>query len=324
MIGVMALNVPDTAFEARLRGALQSQVEFIELITDDLVSAGGKRIRPLISYLAAQVLGATPNLPSWTHVLDLAVCVELLHSASLLHDDLIDDAETRRGHQAAFKRFGNVVSVMSGDFMLARLLILLSGMPQGSLLTREFGQTASIICEGEVLQFQTAAYQDYALAHYLKIIYGKTAVLTELAASTPALMLGGNTEQHAALQTFGREFGMAFQMQDDLLDLTSDSATLGKPSGSDLREGKATMPVLLLLEGPNASEVRAIVQRSAEQEGDLARILELAQQEGVIERTREDIRSRAAKAVAALQIFSPSAAREALEQLAQREIARAQ
>ncbi|WP_309573164.1 polyprenyl synthetase family protein, partial [Deinococcus sp.] len=158
-----AVSVPDAAFEARLRDVLRSKVEFIELIGEDLVAAGGKRTRPLIAYLSAQLLGAAPDGTDWAHVVDLGVCVELLHSASLLHDDLIDDADTRRGHQAAFRRFGNVVSVMSGDFMLSRLLMLLGGMPGGPALTRAFGETASVICEGEVLQFQVAAYQEYTL-----------------------------------------------------------------------------------------------------------------------------------------------------------------
>lgn len=157
MTGLLTLGLPDAAFEARLREVLRSRVEFIELIGDDLVAAGGKRVRPMIALLAAQVLGASPARADWAAVRDLGVCVELLHSASLLHDDLIDDADTRRGQQAAFRRFGNVVSVMSGDFMLARLLGLLAGMPGGAALTRMFGETASVICEGEVLQFQVAA-----------------------------------------------------------------------------------------------------------------------------------------------------------------------
>ena len=182
MTGLLTLGLPDAAFEARLREVLRSRVEFIELIGDDLVAAGGKRVRPMIALLAAQVLGASPARADWAAVRDLGVCVELLHSASLLHDDLIDDADTRRGQQAAFRRFGNVVSVMSGDFMLARLLGLLAGMPGGAALTRMFGETASVICEGEVLQFQVAAYQEYALEHYLNVIHGKTAALTQLAA----------------------------------------------------------------------------------------------------------------------------------------------
>ncbi|WP_045234084.1 polyprenyl synthetase family protein, partial [Deinococcus pimensis] len=156
-------------FEKRLRAVLSSRVEFIGLIGDDLVTAGGKRFRPAVTLLASRALGLSDPRD-----VDLAVCVELLHSASLLHDDLIDDAETRRGKEAAYRRYGNAVSVLSGDFMLARMLGLLAGMPAS--LTREFSETAARICEGEVLQFQVAAYGDWSLENYLDVITGKTAV----------------------------------------------------------------------------------------------------------------------------------------------------
>jgi len=322
MTGVAGLTLPGAAFEARLREVLRSRVEFIELIGEDLVAAGGKRARPAVTFLAAQALGARPEQPGWAGITDLAVCVELLHSASLLHDDLIDDADTRRGQQAAFRRFGNVVSVMSGDFMLSRLLTLLAGMPQGAALTRVFGEAASLICEGEVLQFQVAAYAEYGLDTYLQVIHGKTAALVELAASSPALLLGAPQAQREALMQFGREYGLAFQMQDDLLDLTGDDQTLGKPVGGDLREGKATLPLLHLLGGPHAREVREVLERRAGQPGDVERVRELALSTGAAERTREEIRRRARLAVEALEALPPSEAREALTRLAAREISR--
>ncbi|WP_034407849.1 polyprenyl synthetase family protein [Deinococcus murrayi] len=319
MTGVAALTLPGAAFEARLREVLRSRVAFIELIGDDLVAAGGKRTRPAVTLLAAQALGALPERAEWAHVTDLAVCVELLHSASLLHDDLIDDAETRRGQTAAFRRFGNVVSVMSGDFMLSRLLTLLAGLPGGPDLTRAFGEAASRICEGEVLQFQVAAYGEYSLEAYLEVIGGKTAALLALAASAPALLLDAPPAHREALATFGWEYGLAFQMRDDLLDLTADEATLGKPVGGDLREGKATLPVLELLAGPHAAEVRDVLERRASRPGDAARVRALAEQTGAAERTRAEIGRRARLAAAALEALPPSAAREALTDLAWRE-----
>lgn len=322
MTGVAALTLPGAAFETRLREVLRSRVAFIELIGDDLVAAGGKRARPGVTFLAAQALGADAGGPGWSAVTDLAVCVELLHSASLLHDDLIDDADTRRGQQAAFRRFGNVVSVMSGDFMLSRLLTLLAGMPHGPALTRAFGETATRICEGEVLQFQVAAYAEYGLDTYLDVIHGKTAALVELAASAPALLLGAPAGQRAALATFGREYGLAFQMQDDLLDLVGDEATLGKPVGGDLREGKATLPVLELLAGPHAPEVRRVLERRAAEPGDVARVRDLALREGAAERTRQEIRRHTGLAAQALATLPPSGARDALAELALHETRR--
>ncbi|BDP41055.1 octaprenyl-diphosphate synthase [Deinococcus aetherius] len=323
MTGVASLILPGAAFEARLREVLRSRVEFIELIGEDLVMAGGKRARPTVTYLAAQALGADAAHPHWPGVTDLAACVELLHSASLLHDDLIDDADTRRGQQAAFRRFGNVVSVMSGDFMLSRLLMLLAGLPGSAPLVRAFGETASLVCEGEVLQFQVAAYADYSLGNYLDVIHGKTAALVELAASSPALLLGAPGEEHAALATFGREYGLAFQMRDDLLDLAGDEDTLGKPVGGDLREGKATLPVLLLLDSPQQKEVRDVLARRAAAEGDVARVRDLALATGAVDATREEIGRRVALAVDALGALPPSEARDALATLARHEIDRA-
>ena len=311
-----ASPVPLAEFEARLREVLRSRVEFIEVIGEDLVAAGGKRVRPAITYLASRVLGGGEAHPSDT---DLAVCIELLHSASLLHDDLIDDSDTRRGRETAFRKFGNVVSVMSGDFMLSRLLVLLSGMPQS--LTRAFGLAASAVCEGEVLQFQVAAYGDYSFENYLQVIYGKTAAVFELAARAPALLRGAGEEVTGALATYGREYGLAFQMQDDLLDLMGDEATIGKPVGGDLREGKATLPVLYLLEGKNEAEVREILERRAEQGADVARVRELVAGD-VYHRAREEIVRRADLASAALQTLPPSPERERLEAYAAHEAQR--
>lgn len=303
-------TAPFGAFEARIREVLRSKVEFIELIGEDLVAAGGKRLRPSVTFLAARTLGSEDP-----REVDLAVAVELLHSASLLHDDLIDDADRRRGQEAAYRRYGNIVSVMSGDFMLSKLLLLLADMPPS--LTREFGETAALICEGEVLQFQAAAYGEYTLDNYLSIITGKTAALLRTAARAPALLLGAPEERRGALSTFGLEFGLAFQMQDDLLDLAADAGTLGKPVGGDLREGKATLPVLHLLSGPHADEVRDVLERRAVRAGDVERVRDLAQKSGAFEATRAEIRRRAELAVHALRALPPSPARSALEELAE-------
>lgn len=319
---LQGLAVPDTAFEEQMHQTLHSDVEFIALIGEDLVSAGGKRVRPLVTLLAAQALGAGPDSASWRDLLRLSVCVELLHSASLLHDDLIDDSDKRRGKETAFRRFGNVVSVMSGDFMLARLLGVLSELPQAAHLTRAFGQAASVICEGEVLQFQVASYADYSFENYFRVIHGKTAALLELAALAPAVLLGAGEAEREALHTFGREYGMAFQMQDDLLDLLGEESQIGKPVGGDLREGKATYPTLLLLGGPHDAEVREILERRASQPGDVERVIALARTAGADEQTRLEIRRRAQAAAEALTALPDSPARAALSALAEREIGR--
>jgi octaprenyl-diphosphate synthase len=304
-----------TTFESRLRAELRSDVAFIEAIGDDLVRAGGKRLRPTLAFLAADLVDADPEV-----AMGVALAVELLHAASLLHDDLIDDAETRRGAVAAFRRYGNVVSVMSGDFMLARVLGLLAGSGS-SEFTRLMSQTAALICEGEVLQFQAATLEAYDMDVYLRVIEGKTAALLATALEAPALIAGVPDAERAALRRFGFSYGRAFQMQDDRLDLLGDPDRLGKPVGGDLREGKATLPVLALL-AAGVEEPRAILRRHAREDGDVERVIELVREHGIDRQAVAAIQAQAQDAIAALDAFAPSPSRDALIGLAQREIDR--
>lgn len=303
-------------FEEQLPRELRSSVAFIEAIGDDLVSAGGKRLRPSLAFLCGKLLGAGSE-----QALQVALAVELLHSASLLHDDLIDDADTRRGSEAAFRRYGNVVSVMSGDFMLARVLGLLA-RSGSARLTELMAHTAAAICEGEVLQFQVASLQDYSFDNYRRVIEGKTATLIATACQGVGVVAGASEEQLVALGVYGMAYGRAFQMQDDYLDLLGEESTLGKPVGGDLREGKATYPVLLLLIEDENDEAHAILARRASRQDDVARMAQLVLEHSADRRTRAVITSEAEAALAALEAFPPSPARAALERLAQAEIER--
>lgn len=302
-------------FETELRRTLRSEVAFIEAIGEDLVRAGGKRLRPSLAFLAGDLVAAEPEA-----TMRVALAVELLHAASLLHDDLIDDAETRRGAVAAFRRYGNVVSVMSGDFMLAQVLALLASSGDAEF-TRLMAHTAARICEGEVLQFQAATLEMYELDLYRQVNDGKTAILLATALEAPALLAGAPAAQREALRNFGLAYGRAFQMRDDMLDLLGTEVELGKPVGGDVREGKATLPTLLLLED-GVEEVRSILQRHAREPGDVARVVALAREHGADRKSREAIAAEAEQAMAALAVFPPSSAREALLALAQREVDR--
>jgi octaprenyl-diphosphate synthase len=304
-----------TRFETALSEVVRSDVAFIEAIGDDLVAAGGKRLRPVLAFLTAEMVDADEVAAR-----RVALAVELLHSASLLHDDLIDDADTRRGAEAAFRRYGNVVSVMSGDFLLARVLGLLAdvGDPE---FTRRMSQTAARICEGEVLQFQMATLETWSLDEYRRVIEGKTATLLATASVGPALLAEASPTAVDALDTFGMAYGRAFQMQDDRLDLLGDAATLGKPVGGDLREGKATHPVLVLLE-QGVEEAAAILRRHAKRDGDIERMRHLVVEHGGDDATREAIRDEVATAVGALDAFPDGPARRELALLAERELAR--
>lgn len=302
-----ALEASLRRFEEALSQLVQSEVLFIRLIHQDLVTAGGKRLRPRLVFLASGALGGAP------FELELALAVELLHSATLLHDDLIDEAETRRGREAAYRRYGNAVSVLSGDFLLSRLLHVIA--KTGSLrLVEMFAETAKTLSEGEVLQFQVAALEDYSLENYERIITAKTAALMALAAEGPAVLKGVDGVQREALRRFGLLYGQAFQMRDDYLDLMGSPEALGKPVGGDVREGKATLIPLLLME--RFPEVREILRRRGREEGDLERLKALARASGVAEEVEARIRERALLAVEALRPLPDSPYKAALQELA--------
>ena len=303
-------------FEVRLARELESSVDFIEAIGEDLLRAGGKRLRPALAFLAGRVLRADPEAS-----MRVALAVELLHSASLLHDDLIDDADTRRGNEAAFKRYGNVVSVMSGDYMLARVLGLLAELDCRDF-TRLMSDTAARICEAEVLQFQVATLETYSFENYSRVIEGKTAVLLAAALEGVAILARARDEERAALRRYGMAYGRAFQMQDDYLDLFGAPGALGKPVGGDLREGKATYPVLLLLDA-GVKEVRAVLRRHAGEDGDVERVVELARERGADVETRACIVQEAEEAIRVLAPFGEGPAKSALVRLAEREMERA-
>jgi len=308
-----ALEAPLLRFEEALSELVQSDVLFLRLIHQDLVTAGGKRIRPRLVFLASRALGGAP------FELELALAVELLHSATLLHDDLIDDAETRRGKEAAFRRYGNAVSVLSGDFLLSRLLHTLARTGRMELVER-FAQVAKTLSEGEVLQFQVAALEDYSLANYERIITAKTAVLMELCTEGPALLRREAPEVRAALARFGLLYGQAFQMRDDYLDLMGTPEALGKPVGGDVREGKATLITLLLME--RFPEVREVLRRRGREPGDLEWLRQLARESGVAQEVEARIRERAWQAVEALEPLPQTPYKEALKALALKEAER--
>jgi len=212
------------------------------------------------------------------------------------------------------------VSVMSGDFMLARVLGILA-RSKSPEFTQLMSETAARICEAEVLQFQMATLETYALGNYFTIIDGKTAVLLAAACEGVALLAGVPEAERRALSAFGMHYGRAFQMQDDYLDLLGDAATLGKPIGGDLREGKATFAVLTLLVA-GVEDARTILRRHASADGDTERMIALVAQHGADRAARGEIEREAAAAVRALEVFADSDAKGALVSLADEELAR--
>lgn len=303
-------------FESRLRELLKSQVEFIQLIQDDLIAAGGKRIRPRLAFLASAALGGVPG------EMELALAVELLHSATLLHDDLVDDAETRRGREAAFRRYGNAVSVLSGDYLLSRVLYLLAQTGRVDLVEL-FAEAARRLAEGEVLQFQVAAFQEFSEDRYFEIIEGKTAALMMAATEGAALLGDAAASVRSALRDYGYYYGLAFQMRDDYLDLMGEEDKLGKPVGGDVREGKVTLITYWLMQ-LHPDVVDQILLRRASEPEDIAKLRLLAETSGVAARAVAKIEKHVKRAVQSLSALADSEAKAALEELALAELRRLQ
>ncbi|HEY0395200.1 MAG TPA: polyprenyl synthetase family protein [Candidatus Elarobacter sp.] len=227
-----------------------------ELITEAvrrMLSAGGKRLRPRFTLLAAEAVGggAEEHLP-------LAAFMELIHVATLIHDDVVDGAETRRGVNATAVDFGNRISVLAGDYLFAWIFKNVTA-GYAHPIPHVLSSTLADITDGEVLQLRALADLDTTLAAYVEIATKKTASLFAASAECGALAAGGSPFAVKALRDFGTAYGIAFQMRDDLLDLTADEATLGKPVGNDLRERKMTVPLVLALEAGDP-DFRAAVE----------------------------------------------------------------
>lgn len=312
----MSITAHMQRFEARLQAELASDVQFIEAIADDLVGAGGKRLRPMLAFYTAELLQADAE-----HAYTVALAVELLHSASLLHDDFIDDAETRRGNEAAFRRYGSVVSVMAGDFMLAQVLRVLA-QASSPELTALLAKAATVVCEGEVLQFQVATLEEYSFEQYFDIIDGKTAELIATATEGVAILAGAPETERAALREFGLRYGRAFQLQDDYLDLLGNEQQLGKPVGGDVREGKATHYALTLMLTHEVETVREILRRGGSATGDISEMQRLVREYGADEVHQAAIAHEIQQAEAALNTFPDSSARRALSEFVQKELER--
>ena len=240
--------------EGALREAVTTEDPFLTEVAAHLVSAGGKRLRPVLVLAAAAACGADAN----PDVIQGAVSVELVHLGSLYHDDVMDEAESRRGVESVNHRWGNLVAILAGDFLLARASELAAGLGTevAALLARTIGQ----LCRGEVAQLETAFNPDRTETAYERAIAGKTASLLATAARIGALVAGGGPGPVEALTEFGHAFGMAFQIWDDIRDLVSTDDELGKPAGHDMVEGTYTLPVLRALAVPGAgSELRALL-----------------------------------------------------------------
>lgn len=310
---INALMADDMSGVNRLIGAeLQSDVALINQLGLYIINSGGKRLRPLLAVTAARAAGYQGQ----SH-LTLATIIEFIHTATLLHDDVVDASELRRGQETANAVFGNEASVLVGDFLYTRafqLMVTLDSMKVMKILA----DATNIISEGEVLQLMNCNDPDTTEKSYFEVIYGKTGKLFEAATQLGAVLADKPAAVEEALAAYGRHLGTAFQLVDDLLDYTADSETMGKQAGDDLAEGKPTLPLLYAMWHGNDEEAAMI--RTAIEQGDgrdqLQTILAAMQRTGALDYTRDRALKEAELAQQQLTHLPDSPHREALHALA--------
>jgi octaprenyl-diphosphate synthase len=296
---------------------MDSPVSLIPQLAAHIVAAGGKRLRPLLTLAAARLCGYPGRDGGARHV-DLAACVEFIHTATLLHDDVVDESQLRRGLASANAVFGNKASVLVGDFLFARAFQLM--VDDGSLrVLAILSKAAATIAEGEVLQLVTQNDLSTSEERYLEVIQGKTAALFAAACQVGAVVASRPEREETALAEYGMKLGIAFQLVDDALDYVADQATLGKTIGDDFREGKITLPVLAAYMAGDEVE-KAFWQRTVEAldqtDADLDHAMRLIANHGAIRVTLDRAQRFVQKAKAALLVFPDSPVRRALADVA--------
>ena len=295
------------AVDALIRARLASDVVLINQIAEHIIGGGGKRLRPMLVLLAAQAAGYAGR----DHVL-LAAVVEFIHTATLLHDDVVDESDLRRGRKTANALWGNAASVLVGDFLYSRSFQMMVEANDMRVM-RLLADTTNQIAEGEVLQLLNIHNPDTDEAAYLRVIERKTAVLFAAATRLGGLLAGVSGAQEQALADYGLNLGFAFQIADDVLDYVSDAGTLGKNIGDDLAEGKATLPLIYAIERAAPAHA-ASLKRAIETGGldSLDNIVAAIRDSGALERARQKAQTYADAAKAALSTLPHSTAHDAL------------
>ena len=295
-----------------IRKRMESDVPMIPDLAGHLIASGGKRLRPMLTIASAQLCG----YQGMDHI-KLAATVEFMHTATLLHDDVVDESDMRRGQETARLVWGNQASVLVGDFLLGRAFQMM--VETKSLRALEIlSNAAAVIAEGEVLQLAVAKDTATTEDAYLKVITAKTAALFSAAAEIGAVVSNTQNGEEAALESYGKNLGIAFQLVDDALDYTGKAASLGKNVGDDFREGKITLPVVLAFRRGNEEERdfwRRTLQDSNQQDGDLDTALSIMEKHRAIADTVQRARHYGEMARDALGVFPDSPVKSALNHL---------
>ncbi len=305
---------------AQILAHAQSHVELIPELAQHLIDSGGKRLRPMLTIAAAQMCEYNGN-----HHVDLATAVEFMHTATLLHDDVVDESDLRRGRCTARLIWGNQASVLVGDYLLGQAFRIM--VTTGSLAAlKVLADAAAVIAEGEVMQLAAAHNTSTTEDAYLKVINAKTAALFSAAAEVGAIIAGRNDAEREALESYGRNLGVAFQLVDDALDYSGKQAQLGKSVGDDFREGKITLPVVLSYRRGDTEQRKfwkRVMEEGDQRSGDLDTAISLMARHGALDATIERARHYGAIARDALEIFPHSVHKSALVDAIRFSVARA-
>jgi octaprenyl-diphosphate synthase len=305
------------AVDAVIRKSLHSEVALINQVADYIINSGGKRLRPALVLLSAGVFG---KIETRHH--KLAAVVEFIHTATLLHDDVVDESALRRGRATANTLFGNAASVLVGDFVYSRAFQMMVGV-QNMRVMDILAEATNIIAEGEVLQLLNINDADISDDDYLRVIHYKTAKLFEAATRLGAVICQASTEDENAMAEYGMRLGTAFQLIDDVLDLSGNSEDIGKSLGDDIAEGKPTLPLLYAMRHGDAKQSQ-LIRNAIEQGGleDFSAIIQAVEQTGALDYVRNIAKQEAELACKAIQHLPSTPQHQALIQLAEFSVSR--
>lgn len=298
------------ALDAVIRDRLYSDVVLIRQVAEYIIGSGGKRLRPAMVLFTAGAAGYTGSYHR-----ELAAVVEFIHTATLLHDDVVDESELRRGNKTANAMFGNAASVLVGDFLYSRAFQMMVGADNMKVM-RVLADATNVIAEGEVLQLLNCHDADVEVEGYLRVIRYKTAKLFEAAARLGGILGNVGEELEDKLAAFGMHIGTAFQLIDDVLDYSGDEADTGKNIGDDLAEGKPTLPLIHVMQH-GTPEQAALVRGAIEHGGrdDFAAVLAAIQDSGALAETLRYAQEESKRAIEAISVLPPSNFKDALLQL---------
>lgn len=297
--------------DTTIRQSLHSEVTLVNQVAEYIINSGGKRLRPMLVLLSAGLFGEIQ-----AHHHQLAAVVEFIHTATLLHDDVVDESSKRRGQSTANALFGNAASVLVGDFVYSRAFQMMVAV-QNMRVMEVLSNATNVIAEGEVLQLLNVNNADISDEAYLQVIHYKTAKLFEAATRLGAIISESSEKDEAALTAYGMHLGTAFQLIDDILDLSGNSEDIGKNLGDDLAEGKPTLPLLYAMRNSNAEQSQ-LIRNAIEQGGleHLTQVVEIVNNSGALDHVKKIAEAESAQCRAAIAHFPESKFKQALIELA--------